>query len=78
MDTPAFTLQIDAPLDIHYDNATKALTLTCYQFVSDGSGVKMNLQLTPQATQEMFRALSVLQNQFGISSEQLATPHSVQ
>ncbi|MDO4698171.1 MAG: hypothetical protein Q4A60_05780 [Pasteurellaceae bacterium] len=76
--TPTVQLPVDAPLNVHFNGETKAITLTCYQFLSDQNGLKMELHFSPQATQQMLRALETLQTEYGINSEQLEMPHNVQ
>lgn len=78
MTIPAIPIEISEPLNVAFDANTKALTLSCYQMLSDGQGLQMALHLTPQATMQLLRAVEHLQKEFGISSEQLSTPHSVQ
>lgn len=77
--TLVLPIPIDAPLSVHFDGKTKSLTLSCYQFLSDGEqGAKMELHFSPQATHQMLQALEYLQTELGISSEQLEMPHNVQ
>ncbi|MRN37222.1 hypothetical protein GJV52_00885 [Neisseria brasiliensis] len=78
MTNPSITISVDAPLDIHFNAATQSLSLTCHQFASDGTGLAMRLELTPQATQQMLQALEYLQTQHGVSSAMPTKPHGVQ
>lgn len=72
-------LPVDSPLNVSFDEETKSLTLSCYQFLSNGEqGAKMELHFSPQATHQMLRALETLQKEFGVNSEQLEMPHNVQ
>jgi hypothetical protein len=76
--TVIYPLQIDSPLEIRYDAESKTLSVSCYQFASDHSSVKMALQFSAQATQQMLRAVEHLQSEFGLRSEAAGTPPNLQ
>ena len=79
MDSPViYPLQIDSPLEIRYDEESKTISVSCYQFASDHSGVKMALQFSAQATQQMLRAFEYLQSNFGVRSEAADMPPNLQ
>ena len=73
-----YPLQIDSPLEIRYDEESKTLSVSCYQFASDRSGVKMALQFSAPATQQMLRAFEHLQSDFGVKSSADEMPHNLQ
>ncbi len=76
--TVIYPLQIDSPLEIRYDAESKTLSVSCYQFASDRSGVKMELRFSAQATQQMLRAVEHLQSEFGVRSEAADMPPNLQ
>jgi hypothetical protein len=73
-----YPIAVDMPLEVSYDTKTESLILACYQFASGGSGAKMELHFSPQATQQMIRAANWLQTEHGISAEPAETPQNVQ
>lgn len=76
--TVIYPLQIDSPLEIRYDEESKTLSVACYQFASDRSGVKMVLQFSAPATQQMLRSVEHLQSEFGVRSEAADMPPNLQ
>ncbi|HEZ3069962.1 TPA: hypothetical protein ACJ3EQ_000944 [Neisseria meningitidis] len=68
----------DSPLNVRYDEESKTISLTCYQFVAGGGGLAMEIQLSQQATQQMLRAVEHLQSKFGVRSEAADMPPNLQ
>ncbi|AGV11831.1 hypothetical protein HifGL_001010 [Haemophilus influenzae KR494] len=54
------------------------MTVEYFQFVSGAPQAKMTFRYTPQATQEMLRALAIFQEKLGTTFLTQATPHNVQ
>ena len=59
-------LPVDSPLNVRYDEDSKTISLTCYQFVAGGGGLAMEIQISHHETQQIIRAFEHLQNKLGV------------
>ena len=71
-------LPVDSPLNVRYDEESKTISLTCYQFVAGGGDLAMEIQLSRHATQQMLRAFEYLQSNFGVRSDAADMPPNLQ
>ena len=77
-ETLVIPIEVDSPLNITFHAETGEMTVECFQFVSGAPQAKMTFRYTPQATQEMLRALAIFQEKLGTTFLTQATPHNVQ